>query len=314
MMLPEITVVVCTHNRVRLLEGCLDSLSRQEVDPRRYDVLVVDNGSTDGTADFLSRCCYDDIRLRWVNEPVLGLSYARNRGWLEANGTYVAYIDDDAIAAPDWISEIISFVERRPEIAMFGGPHVPFATDPVPSWFPPEYGTMDLGSEERALEIGREFVEGMNMAIRKDILADCGGFHPDLGMKGYKVSYGEETQLQITLRNCGFAVYYLPQMKVSHHLPGRKMRLGWLLKSAYASGRCSALTWNTQRTLGAHCAGLMYGCFYLLRTFFLRKGIPLRRKLYYALAPLVSECGAFMEYLFEPAQHRREKVGKIPEQ
>ncbi len=295
--MPIISVVVCTHNRLRLLRGCLDSLLSQHADPELYEILVVDNCSTDGTGAYLEAFIPGACRFRWVVEPVLGLSNARNRGWREARGRYVAYIDDDAEAHSEWISEIIEFISRRPEVPMFGGPYRAFTTDPVPSWFPPEYGSMNHGSEERALDIGREFIQGMNMAFNKGVLAACGGFHPGLGMKGNMVSYGEETQLQFILRDRGHQVYYLPKMKVNHYLPAYKMCFSWLLKSLYSVGATWALTSNQHRTLVSHLAGLAYGVIFAFGILLTRKKIPFRRKLYYSVIPVVSEFGALREHL-----------------
>ena len=296
-VLPRVTVVVCTYNRARLLHSCIDSLSCQDADPTSYEVLVIDNGSTDGTSDFLGNCSYDCFQFRWIFEPVPGLSNARNRGWLEARGEYVAFLDDDAIAEPGWISAILSFSLQCPDVVMFGGPYEAYVTDPVPSWFPIECGGMDLGREKRAIDCRTEFLVGLNMVFRRDTLVDLGGFDVHLGMKGGVVSYGEETQLQIMLKSRGHDVYYLPQMKVRHHLAARKMRLVWALRSAYAVGRCSALTWKRRRSLFSHLAGLAFGFIHATKALLERTNTPFRRKVYFALVPLVSEYGALIEYL-----------------
>lgn len=294
---PVVSVVICTHNRLNLLTGCLESMLRQQADPSCFEVLVINNSSTDGTVDFLSSFSSASVQFRWVTEPKMGLSYARNRGWQEARGTYVAYIDDDAEATDDWISAILSFVARFPDIVAFGGPYSAFSTVPVPAWFPPEYGTMDLGSEERPLVANLESVIGLNMAFRKDALQACGGFHPDLGMKGNKVSYGEEIHVQSLLRNRGYDIYYLPAMSVRHYLPAYKMSFLWLMKSVFAVGTSWSLTVSYQRSFTAHCAGIAYGCLFFAKHLVNRDNIPFKRLLYFALKPLVSEIGALIEYL-----------------
>lgn len=299
-----ISVVVCTFNRVDLLEALLCSLEKQTCQKGLYEVIIVDNNSTDRTYQLGLEAISRNCNFYLFRELLQGLSYARNRGMQEAKGKYVAYIDDDAVATPNWLAEMASFIRRHPGVVAFGGPYEAFTTTPVPVWFPPEYGSLNYGCEERCLDTGREFIHGTNMVFLRDVISACGGFHPELGMKGNLISYGEETRLQFILMEKGFQVYYAPLMVVRHWLPLHKVRLSWLLKTAYAVGRCSALTLTTQRTLISHFAGLMFGCFHLVRTFFLRNGIPLRRKLYYALVPLISEWGALMEYLLKPSQHR----------
>lgn len=308
--LPDISVVVCTHNRLQLLTNCLESLCQQDAEQFHYEVLVVDNASTDGTTEFLKVYCEDRIGFRWVTEPVVGLSNARNRGWQEATGRYVIYIDDDAMAESFWVSEILTFTVRHPEVVMFGGPFTLYTTDAVPDWFPLEIAAMDLGTEERPVDLTREFIVGLNMGFRKDVLAGCGGFHPELGMTGAKISYGEETQIQLLLKSNGYSVYYLPRMLVRHHLPARKMKFFWLLQSVYAIGRCSALTWSQRRSLRSIIGGLAFGLFHGVRTMFKPAKLPFRRRLYYAMTPLISECGALIEHFFDGPAGKARTVKK----
>ena len=99
--LPEITAIICTHNRERFLESCIQSLFDQTLDARRYEILVVDNGSNDGTRAICDKF-KDRLNFKYIFEPVLGLSQARNTGWKNARGRYVGYIDDDATADQRW--------------------------------------------------------------------------------------------------------------------------------------------------------------------------------------------------------------------
>lgn len=292
-----LTVVVCTCDRWRLLCNCLESLARQDASPDRYEVLVVDNGSADTTAEVVSRYQSGYQHFRCVHEEKAGLSHARNRGWREAKGRYIAYIDDDAEAPPNWISSMVSFIVRHPETAVFGGPYAAFSTEPVPEWFPPEYGSMDRGEEERALCIGREFLSGTNMIFRKDVLSLSGGFNPDLGMKGAEIRYGEETRLQIELRDIGFEIYYAPSVKVRHLIDRKKISLAWLIQSEFEVGRCSLETFGERRSLFSCLCGICYGCFHAVHVFFSRWRIPLKRKVYYCLNPLVAEIGALCRTL-----------------
>ena len=104
---PQISAVVCTHNRVDFLQRCIDSLRNQTLDPLNYEILVVDNGSIDGTEQLCER--YEDVvNFRYIHEPVLGLSQARNRGLQEASGDFIGYIDDDAAAEPQWNRRLAS--------------------------------------------------------------------------------------------------------------------------------------------------------------------------------------------------------------
>lgn len=294
---PFLTVAVCTFNRSERLKCCLGSLAEQSMDPASFEVIIIDNNSTDDTSRVVEEFVSEYPHFRVVSEPQQGLSHARNRGFREARGTYVAYIDDDAEAFPGWIEEIVLFVGRNPDVAMFGGPHEALVIEPVPTWFPPECCAMDLGSEERPLNLQTEFIAGMNMIIRKDLLLSTGGFNPDLGMVGAKVYYGEETKLQLDLKTMGHETYYVPKIKVRHYVSPKKMSLVWLLKAVYAVGRCSTLVHDRNRGLFGHIAGICYGGFHVLKSPCKYGNIPLRRLLFYGLSPLVSEIGAFHDYL-----------------
>ena len=107
-----LSVVVCTYNRSDILRSCLESLGAQSANPERFEVLVVDNNSTDGTFEMAVSFsgCHGNFRV--IREPLQGLSNARNRGWREAQGRYVAYIDDDAIASVGWVAAICDFIAR----------------------------------------------------------------------------------------------------------------------------------------------------------------------------------------------------------
>src|SRR3569833_117194 len=97
-----ISVIICTYNREKLLEKTIECLAKQ-IFSDVFDVVVVDNGSTDGTLKIVSilQETYPDLPLRYVMESNLGLSYARNTGVYTAKGEIIAMIDDDAFAEPD---------------------------------------------------------------------------------------------------------------------------------------------------------------------------------------------------------------------
>lgn len=291
-----LTVVVCTFNRAALLASCLQSLVEQTADKGTFEVLVVDNNSTDATA-VAAAAFADAIRhFRVVSEPQQGLSNARNRGWKQARGSYVAYLDDDAVANHDWICCICSFVEKWPHISIFGGPYDAFSLVPRPRWFPPEYGCLDLGTVERPIKLGQEWITGSNMIFRKDLFQNLGGFDPMLGMQGARVAYGEEINLLLFMHEKGVQIYYAPSVRVRHLIRADKMQLRYLLRSAYLVGRNHSLTFNCKRSLAelliSLTVALEKACFSLVTT----GRVPFKRKLYYALSPLFGEIGALAEY------------------
>lgn len=291
-MSPLISVVVCTYNRAPQLEDCLSSLEGQQVADDLFEVLVVDNNSTDQTRECIAR--FEEARgvFRYLQEHRQGLSHARNAGWENAQGRYVAYIDDDAKASSDWVGEMLSFIDRNPSVEAFGGPYSAYTTVQAPAWFPPEYGSWSLGDQERALKADDEYVNGTNMVFRKQTLISLGGFNPALGMKGEKVLYGEETQLQVLLRRQGGIVYYAPRMKVAHLIAPYKFHLRWLLRSTFLNGLRSRTVLREERSLWAHLSGLAIGSAKFVGWLPQMLTVPFKRWCYYALQGLVWELGA----------------------
>lgn len=290
---PLVSVVVCTYNRSALLRSCLDSLAVQSADRAAFEVLVVDNNSTDDTFEVAGSFSGN---FRVIRECRQGLSVARNRGWVEARGGYVAYIDDDAKAYEGWIQAICDFAARRPEVKAFGGPYDPFYLYPPPAWFPPEYGGHDLGREERPVMLGREWITGSNMAFRKDVLPGVGGFDENLGMNGTRTGFGEETNLLLKVKESGGDVWYVPSMRVSHLVRPEKFQLRYLLAGCYHVGRNHCLTFRIKRSLGNILLSLMVTAVKAGGGICLGWRRPFKRTLFSSLSPLLNEAGALVEY------------------
>ncbi|MEK6531623.1 MAG: glycosyltransferase family A protein [Deltaproteobacteria bacterium] len=231
------SVVVCTYNRAGLLSSCLDSLAGQSADPETFEVIIVDNNSTDKTPE-VAKAYLERKNFRCIREEKQGLSHARNAGFTVAGGEYAAYIDDDARADKDWVREMTEFTKRRPDAVAFGGPYRHFSLAKLPEWCRESYFSWGLGDTERPLQAS-EWLNGTNMAYRRTILSGLNGFDAGLGMRRYSISYGEETRLLSEIKRLGLPIYYVPQMKVEHFAPEYKQRVWWFVKSSYAGGRDS---------------------------------------------------------------------------
>jgi len=256
-----ISVVVCTHDRADVLAGALLSLGGQTLDRTCYEVIVVDNNSTDNTPAVV-----EDFRLRFPDvryylETQQGLSHARNRGWREAHGEYIGYMDDDSKAPPEWL-EVAKEVIDEQAPAAFGGPNYPFYNSLRPRWFKDEYGTHQLGPQARALD-STEYVYGMNVFFRRAVLETLGGFDPALGMCGKRIAYGEETAVLLGIRAemPDEVIYYEPRLYVHHLVPARKMTWPWILRASWAGGRYSYLAFGEKRRWTKGWRGLVRALF-----------------------------------------------------
>ena len=229
-----ISVVICTYNRADLARQAITSVLAQDFPQTGYELLIIDNNSTDHTGALAQEFCGAYPNVRFFLENKVGLSHARNRGWQEAGGEYVAYIDDDCKVPPAWLRAAANVIERE-HPAAFGGPFYPFYNSPKPAWFKDEYGSHVQGQEMRPLK-DIEYLDGMNMFIRADALELSGGFDPDFGMKGKKIAYGEETDLIYRLRKQAEKIYYAPEVFVYHLVRSEKMNLWTNLVMSFSGG------------------------------------------------------------------------------
>ncbi len=239
-----ISVVICTRNRAALLAGALESVCGQTLSPEGFEIVVVDNGSTDDTPAVVARFAARHPNVRGTAEPLAGLSHARNRGWREAAGEYVGFLDDDGEAPPEWLSVAREIIGRfRP--AAFGGPYFASYDSPKPRWWKDAYRTFRPSEEARPLGES-EHLSGGNLFLRRELLAEAGGFDPRLGMAGTRISMGEETSLlrEIRIRRPGALIYYDPRLYIRHLVHPSKMKWRWLLRYWFAGGRDS---WRVSR-------------------------------------------------------------------
>lgn len=241
---PVLSVVICTHSRADYLAGAVESVIAQGVDPALYELLIIDNNadSNKATHAVAVGAARDNpaVTVRYVLETTIGLSHARNRGIGEARADYIAYLDDDAAADAGWLQTALTVIaEQCP--AAFGGPAMPLYTPdaPKPDWFKDSYiREADHGKIPRPLRKA-EFIYGMNMAWRRDVLELLKRFDPAYGMSGSRIGYAEETVMQIRLRAVqpDALIYFHPTMRVFHVVRSEKMQWGWIVRQRFARGR-----------------------------------------------------------------------------
>jgi GT2 family glycosyltransferase len=198
---PRVSIVVCTYNGGRTLEQCLRSLLA--LDYPDYEVIVVDDGSTDDTPAILAG--FPGVRT--VRQPNQGLSVARNIGLREATGDIVAYTDSDCFADADWATHLVYQLERSGAVAV-GGPNL----TPEDGWLAacvaaaPGQPTHVLESEQVA-----EHIPGCNMAFRREALLAINGFDPQFRKAG------DDVDVCWRLQQAGAWITFAPGAFVWHH-------------------------------------------------------------------------------------------------
>ena len=177
--MPDISAIVCTHNRSDLLQNTIQSLLVQTLDQDDYEIIVVDNASTDDTAAVVKALARQDRRVRYVLESELGLSYARNAGVEAARADIVAFIDDDALADRRWLAALLHAFEVYPLVWAVGGRALPLWEKDRPDWLHDAlliYLTVhDLGSQDRGLQ-WPEILVGTNCSFRRALFGRIGPF------------------------------------------------------------------------------------------------------------------------------------------
>jgi glycosyltransferase involved in cell wall biosynthesis len=240
---PPITIAICTYNRSVLLAGAIESLSQQSCDPNLYQILVVDNASTDRTQDTIasSQQRYPDRNIIWIYEKKQGLSNARNYAWRSSHSTWIGFLDDDARAAPDYLEKVFALISHGCQYMCVGGPIYPFYTTNKPFWFKDIYESRVWGQQARLLNQG-ESLSGSNMIWRRESLELAGGFNENLGVRGMVLSIGEETDIfkRLWRQTRQPQFYYSPELIVRHWVPEEKLTVRYQLKRFYAIGRDTA--------------------------------------------------------------------------
>jgi len=184
--LPGISVVISTFNRAESLALTLDSLRRQQTPPGiDFEVIVVDNNSTDDTKAVVDRLVRDGFtRLRYEFEPRQGVSYGRNAGIRAARGAILAFTDDDNDVAPGWVAAIKEVLDAHPEVAAVGGKILPDWPAPVPAWLDESHWSplaiLDYGNESFYTSANdTRCLLTANLAFRREALGQIGDFSPD---------------------------------------------------------------------------------------------------------------------------------------
>lgn len=236
---PSISVIICTRNRAVLLEKCLSSIEEQTLSTDAFEVLVVDNGSSDDTPLLLKNFS-KRLPLVVITEPVVGLSRARNTGWKNAKSDYIAFLDDDAMADPDWLaSGLRSFETVRPIPAALTGPIRLVWEEKGPEWLIPDIqgclGLLDFGTVPRQFG-GLETLFGANCFFHRQVLERFGGFNERLGRLNKVLLSGEETLLQRQIENAGDCLWYDPQVSVRHWVPASRTTRKWFYRRYYWGG------------------------------------------------------------------------------
>jgi glycosyltransferase involved in cell wall biosynthesis len=243
------SVIVPTLDRSVLLRATIASIARQTLPADQFEIIVVDNGSTDNTVQTVDSLIkgHPDHRIRYIYEPEPGLLAGRHRGASEAVEELLVFVDDDIEAVPGWLAAIVSAFED-PQVQLAGGRNLPKYETDAPPWIESFWDAasgggrycyylslLDLGEEKR--QIIPNYVFGLNFAIRRQALFDLGGFHPDSYSDELQRFVGDgETGLTTIAEARGFVAVYEPAATVYHFTPSSRMTVEYFVDRSYTEG------------------------------------------------------------------------------
>ncbi|MEN3339135.1 MAG: glucosyl-dolichyl phosphate glucuronosyltransferase [Acidobacteriota bacterium] len=243
----DATVLIATYNRAALLDETLASLAAMRVSPAlRWEAIVIDNNSHDNTRAVVERHIAGfPVRLRYLFEAAQGRSSALNAGIGQAEGAVLAFTDDDVRVADGWLDAAAApLLGGDASIAYSGGPVRPLWEADPPRWLDLQRGDLwgtiaiqDHGAEPFVYEERRKVPLGANMAARRELFQQVGGFRADLGRTGGRLVLGQEVpELLLRAREAGLRGMYVPAMQVHHHIPATRLTPSYFRKWWFGKG------------------------------------------------------------------------------
>ena len=240
MKVRSISVIICTHNRSHFLPGVIAEVRAQDYSKEAFEIIVIDNGSTDNTADVVNEVSSEPgVSIHYALEPRRGVTFARNRGAKIAQFPYLAYLDDDCSVQPDWLSALMQGFNLDDDVAVVGGRVVlDWSHTKRPTWLGPDLEpwlaeNSNLGTQPLIFGENVQVMEG-NMALTREAWQAAGGF---LGMEQFgsqNMSAGEVLYLIQKLRQLNYQVAFIPQAVAVHRM-GTYTR-GRFIQRAYWQG------------------------------------------------------------------------------
>jgi len=224
-----LSIIICTYNREKYLYNCLKSIAENNFSFDKYEIVLINNNSTDNTENECKRFQNDFPQLKFCYfvEKNQGLSFARNRGIDEAKGEVLVYVDDDAKVNDIYLKTIDDFFNENPKAMAVGGAIFPIYETEEPTWMSHYTRILITAYKNEGNKIielkGNKFPSGGNAAYRKEVFEKIGKFNTELGRKGTSLIGAEEKDIFDNIKALKMPVYYLPNMILYHIIPPTKL-------------------------------------------------------------------------------------------
>ncbi len=233
------SIVICTYNRANMLSATLQRLSLVDYPRDRFEILVIDNNSTDHTQEAVEAISNSsDCNVRYVRETKQGLAPARNRALSEFKGEYLLFTDDDVLVCSGWITAIDETFTNSGALCVGGRVFLQWDF-PKPEWIDPrlEYllSCVDFGEEDVEIFPPHAAV-GANVGFHRSVFEKYGQFNEDLGPRKEDFIRGEETEFIHRIQAGGDKVFYSAKAVVYHIVLPEGGEKAWFLKRFSKAG------------------------------------------------------------------------------
>ena len=238
-----LSIIICSYNRASYFSDALTSLYCQTAGLNEFEVIIVDNNSTDNTKEVYAQWSQTNTngQFTFISESKQGASFARNTGAAIAKGEWVCFMDDDAVATANYVENIFKHIQNKPDAVGFGGRIIPKYIPSEPKWM--SYyvsslvGNFDYAPTACAFENGKYPLES-NMVVKKSVYDQIGGFNVNLpGVVGTMRIGGEGKELFYKIIALGHIIYYDPSICVHHVVEVKKLTSEYMYRVASGIGR-----------------------------------------------------------------------------
>ncbi len=243
----KVSVIICTYNRSELLRGSISAVLEQSYPSDKYEILVVDNNSSDDTPHVVASLASSSlVEIRYLFEKQQGLSYARNKGILCAKGEIIAFTDDDTLAQYNWIRAAVNaFDDMR--VACVGGPVRPVWPMEKPHWLIARLepylaiNEFDDARKQGFFNLPPVFPYGANIFFRKAIFSKLGLFRTNLGRKGLQLLTNDDVDMCAQIIAHGLRIAFAEHAVMLHKIAPDRMTKKWFIRRLYWQGRSDAV-------------------------------------------------------------------------
>ena len=235
-----VTVVFATRNRATILAQVLECFTRLIAPEDGWKLVVVDNGSTDGTAELLGTYA-ERLPLVVLFEASAGKNRALNTALPQLENTLIILTDDDVLPRPDWLVRMRQAALDHPEACLFGGTVLPHWSDAKPAWLTEAAVPFSVLYAKQTREAGPckcDAIFGPNMAVCSTVFAAGHQFSETIGPDQSRTTYamGGETEFLRRVEAAGYRSWFVPEAVVRHIIRPEQLDERWILQRAYRYG------------------------------------------------------------------------------